>query len=78
MKIMSVTAVTNSLSYILLCGAAALRWGRLRAARASFLSPDIRNSVRFRFTQTALPERGGPALAPAAQDEGMGCDKIRP
>ena len=45
---------------------------------AYFVMPEIRNSVRFRYTQTALPERGGPALAPAARGECMGLGEIGP
>ena len=69
MKGMCIITVHNSLSYILLCGVAALRWaeapgrsGLVASSRhkeflltAYFVMPGIRNSVRFRYTQTAIP-----------------------
>ena len=42
-------SVIDSLRYILLCGVAALRWRRLRAARALFLGPFARNLCAVSF-----------------------------
>ena len=51
----ALVSVINSLTYILLFGAAALRWRRLRAARALFLGPFARNLCAVFVTlQTAV------------------------
>ena len=49
MKVMSITAATDSPPYILLTDMRPSVGRRLRAARASFLSPDIRNLCAVSF-----------------------------